>query len=173
MNLIDITQFDRIVLDPTPDDQTGGRDAACAGVEGELRSRGPRPGATDVALRSYGDGYVAVGIAGPVDRDTARRFGALLRGLRPFSTRELLVTLALLGPWDPQLARGIGQAREDPRWTLDALRSGSRDVPLRRSSAPASAPAGLTLVALEGLPTRAPELRKLTRPVSSISREMR
>jgi hypothetical protein len=64
-----------------------------------------------VALRSYGDGCVAVGIAGPVDRDTARRFGTLLRGLRPFSTRELLLTLALLGPWDPQLARVIGQAR--------------------------------------------------------------
>jgi hypothetical protein len=111
VNLIDITQFDRIVLDPTPDDQTGGRDAACAGVEGELRRRGPRPGATAVALRSYGDGRVAVGIAGPVDRDTARRFGTLLRGLRPFSTRELLLTLALLGPWDPQLARVIGQAR--------------------------------------------------------------
>jgi hypothetical protein len=107
---IDMTQFDRMMLDPTPD-HTGGRDAACAGVEGELRRRGPRPGATDVALRSYGDGCVAVGIAGPVDRDTARRFGTLLRGLRPFSTRELLLTLALLGPWDPQLARVIGQAR--------------------------------------------------------------
>ncbi len=111
MSLIDMTRFDRMMLDPAFDDHSDGLDAACAGVEAELRNRGPRPGATDVALRSYGDRCVAVGIAGPVDRDTARRFGTLLRGLRPFSTRELLLTLALLGPWDPQLARVIGQAR--------------------------------------------------------------
>jgi hypothetical protein len=115
VSLIDMSQFDRMMLEPASADHTadhtGGRDAACAGVEAELRGRGPRPGATDVALRSYGDGRVAVGIAGPVDNVTARRFGSLLRGLRPFSTGELLVTLALLGSWDPQLARVIGQAR--------------------------------------------------------------
>jgi hypothetical protein len=47
VSLIDMTQFDRMVLDPTPDDHTVGPDAACAGVEGELRRRVPRPGATD------------------------------------------------------------------------------------------------------------------------------
>jgi hypothetical protein len=105
VSLIDMAQLERMTL------HTGEGDTACAEVERELRRRGPHPHQSDVAVRSYGDGYVAVGIAGPVDRSAASRFGTLLRGLRPISTRELLVTLALLGPWDPQLRRVIKQAR--------------------------------------------------------------
>ena len=62
-----------------------------------------------MAVRRFGEGSVVVGITGPVDRPTARRIGVLLRSLRPFSTRELVLTFVLLGPWDPQLARVIGQ----------------------------------------------------------------
>jgi hypothetical protein len=110
VSLIDMAQLDRMTLYPELDDHTGGCDA-CDEVERELRRRGPHPDESDVAVRSYGDGYVAVGIAGPVDRFAASRLGTLLRGLRPVSTRELLVTMVLLGPWDPQLARVIKQAR--------------------------------------------------------------
>ena len=106
-----MTQFDHVTLYPEPDGHTGGRDTACDGVEGELAARGSPHLEAAVALRSYGDGCVAVGIAGPVDRDTARQVGTLLRALRPFSTRELSLTLVLLGPWNPQLARVIGRAR--------------------------------------------------------------
>lgn len=35
----------------------------------------------------------------------------MLRGLRPFSTRELLLTFVRAGAWAPQLVRVIGQAR--------------------------------------------------------------
>jgi hypothetical protein len=111
VSLIDMAQLDRMTLDPAPDDHIGAGDAACAEVERELRRRGPHPHQSDVAVRTYGDGYVAVGLAGPVDRFAASRFGTLLRGLRPVSTRELLVTLLLLGSWDPQLSRVIKQAR--------------------------------------------------------------
>jgi hypothetical protein len=111
VSLIDMTQLDRMDVEPEPDPHTGRRDDACDGVEGELAPRGSPCGEVAVAVRSYGDGCVAVGIAGPVDRDAARRVGTLLRGLRPFSTRELSLTLVLLGPWDPQLARVIGRAR--------------------------------------------------------------
>jgi hypothetical protein len=111
VSLIDMAQLDRMTLYPEPDDHTGGCDTACAEVERELHRRSPHPDKSDVAVRSYGDGYVAVGIAGPVDRFAASRFGTLLRGLRPVSPRELLVTLVLLGPWHPQLSRVIKQAR--------------------------------------------------------------
>lgn len=106
-----MTQLNRIKLDPDHGGHTRGRDDVCDAVEGELASRCSPRGEAAVALRSYGDGCVALGIAGPVDRPTAHLFGTLLRGLRPVSTRELLVTLALLGPWHPHLARVIGQAR--------------------------------------------------------------
>jgi hypothetical protein len=128
--------------DPDPDDHTRGRDGACDGVEGELALRGSPRGEAAVALRSYGNGCIAVGIAGPVDRRAARRFGTLLRGLRPFSTRELLLTLVLLGPWDPRLARVIGQARV--QHLIDGGRMDLRDAPselVAASGAPASAPA--------------------------------
>ncbi len=106
-----MTQFDGMDVSSEPDGHTGGRDEACDGVEGELAPRGSPRSEAAVALRSYGDGCVAVGIAGPVDRDATRRIGTLLRGLRPFSTREISLTLVLLGPWEPQLARVIGRAR--------------------------------------------------------------
>ena len=41
----------------------------------------------------------------------ARRVGALLRDLRPHSAHELVITLAGLTAWDPQLVRVLGQAR--------------------------------------------------------------
>jgi hypothetical protein len=127
VSLIDMTRFDEIKLDPGPNDHTLGRDLACDGVEGELASRASPRGEAAVALRSYGEGCVAVGIAGPVDRLMARRFGILLRDLRPFSTRELLLTLAQLGPWDSQLARVIGQARV--QHLIDGGRLDLRDAP--------------------------------------------
>jgi hypothetical protein len=111
VSLIDMSRFDAVQLNPTRGGRTHDPDQACGGVEDELASRGSPRREAAVAMRSYGDGCVAVGIAGPVDRAMAGRFGTLLRGLRPFSTRELLLTLVLLGPWDPQLARVIGQAR--------------------------------------------------------------
>jgi hypothetical protein len=111
MSLIDLSLFDRIALYPEPGGRTGGRDEACEAVEDELAQRGPNHTETAVALRSYGEGCVVVGIAGPVDRATARELGTLLRGLRPFSTRELLLTFVRVGPWDPQLVRVIGQTR--------------------------------------------------------------
>jgi hypothetical protein len=111
MSLIDLSLFDRIALYPESGGRSGGRDEACEAVEDELAQRGPNHTETAVALRSYGEGCVVVGIAGPVDRATARELGTLLRGLRPFSTRELLLTFVRVGPWDPQLVRVIGQAR--------------------------------------------------------------
>jgi len=106
-----MSQFDHIKLSRAPGDHSRGREEACEGVEGELASGGSPRGEAAVALRSYGDGCVAVGIAGPVNRLAALRCGTLLRGLRPFSTRELVLTLAQLGSWDPQLARVIGRSR--------------------------------------------------------------
>lgn len=111
MSLIDMSQFDRMALDPDFHGPTRKRDEACEAVEDELAQRGPHHAETAVALRSYGEGCVVVGVAGPVDRAMARRIGTLLRGLRPFSTRELLLTFVRVGPWDPQLVRVIGQAR--------------------------------------------------------------
>jgi len=142
VSLIDLSEFDRVTLDPDRDDHTRGPDWACDGVEGELALRGPPRGEAAVALRSYGNGCIAVGIAGAVDRRAARRFATLLRGLRPFSTCELLLTLTLLGPWDPRLARVIGQARV--HHLIDGGRMDLRGAPselLAAIGAPASAPA--------------------------------
>jgi hypothetical protein len=111
MSLIDMTQFDRIGPYTDRDSRTYGRNEACEGVESELASRRSALDESAVAVRRFGEGSVVVGITGPVDRPTARRIGVLLRSLRPFSTRELVLTFVLLGPWDPQLARVIGQAR--------------------------------------------------------------
>jgi hypothetical protein len=133
VSLIDMSKFDRVPLMPDPADEPRGRDDACRGIEGELLSRGSPDSEAAVALRSYGDGCVAVGIAGPVDRPTAGRFGTLLRGLRPFSTRELFLTLVLLGPWDPHLARVIGQAHV--HHLIDGGRLDLRGAPSEMSAA--------------------------------------
>ena len=75
---------------------------------GPARRRADQPA---VAVRDYGPGCVCLGIAGPVDRAMAERLQALLRGLRGRAHRELVITLAGLGPWHPQLARVLAHAR--------------------------------------------------------------
>ncbi len=121
MAQIDMAQWDRFVLDRIDPDRIGvdgdpegparRRRWACDFVEAELGTGGSCLGEPAVAFRSYGAGCLAVGVAGPVERAMARRVGGLLRGLRPHSRHELLITFALLESWDPQLARVIGQAR--------------------------------------------------------------
>ncbi len=64
-----------------------------------------------VALRDYRPGCVCLGITGPVDRAMAERLQTLLRELRVRGRRELVITLAGLGPWHPQLARVLAHAR--------------------------------------------------------------
>lgn len=64
-----------------------------------------------VALRDYGPGCVCLGVAGPVDRATAERLQSLLRELRVRGRRDLVITLAGLGAWHPQLARVLAHAR--------------------------------------------------------------
>jgi hypothetical protein len=54
---------------------------------------------------------VCLGIAGPVDRAMAERLGVLLGELRVRGCRELVITLAGLGRWHPQLARVLAHAR--------------------------------------------------------------
>ncbi|MDT7745932.1 MAG: hypothetical protein QOE59_5010 [Actinomycetota bacterium] len=80
-------------------------------VDAELAGLAPSSGESAVAIRNYADGYVVMGVSGPVDLATARRIGTLLRGLRPHSTRGLLIVLTRLGAWNPHLARVLGQAR--------------------------------------------------------------
>jgi hypothetical protein len=64
-----------------------------------------------VALRDFGPGCVCLGIAGPVGQATAGRLGVLLGELRIRGCRELVITLAGLGRWHPQLARVLAHAR--------------------------------------------------------------
>jgi hypothetical protein len=95
------------------DDTAGGlvwrRRRARDEVHAELAS--PPPPEAAVAVRGYGASCLAVGVAGPVGRAGAVRLAGLLRDLRPYSARELLLSLALLGEWHPHLVRVIGQAR--------------------------------------------------------------
>jgi hypothetical protein len=132
MSLIDMSQFDRILLTdssrgafleptsavragtPVPasaDDVSWDHRRAQDDVDAELAGVGPSPGESAVAIRSYAHGYLVMGVSGPVDRATARRIGALLRDLRPHSTHGLSIVLTRLGAWDPHLARVLGQAR--------------------------------------------------------------
>ncbi len=129
MSLIDMSQFDRIQLtgDPpraflgpappsppetsTADVTDAERRNARDDVDAELDRLGSESGAPAVAFRSYPGGHVVVGVSGAVDRAMARRIGTLLRDLRPHSSQGLVLTLARLGPWDPHLARVLGQAR--------------------------------------------------------------
>ncbi|MCD2197630.1 hypothetical protein LQ327_30090 [Actinomycetospora endophytica] len=68
-------------------------------------------GAPAVAVRYFGPGCVAVGMAGPVDQAAVERLAALLHELRPHSSRELLLVFGRLDSWHPYLARVLGQAR--------------------------------------------------------------
>ena len=127
MSLIDMARFDRVrvtdtlresYLGPTSAgrsaghlDASGERRRAHDDVDAELAGLGPSSGESAVSIHSYAHGYLVMGVSGPVDRATARRIGALLRDLRPHSTRGLLVVLTRLGSWDPHLARVLGQAR--------------------------------------------------------------
>jgi hypothetical protein len=127
MSLIDVSQFDRnrnpdgprgAFLGPAaadgsraPVDASWARRRAHDDVDAELAGLRPSSGESAVATRSYADGYRVMGLAGPVDRAMAHRIGTLLRDLRPYSTRGLLIVLTRLGAWDPYLARILGQAR--------------------------------------------------------------
>jgi hypothetical protein len=132
MSLIDMSQFDpirvtdssrRTFLGPTDADHTDtsstavGNGMSCErrrahdDVDAELAGLGPSADESAVSIRSYANGYLVMGVSGPVDRAMARRIGALLRDLRPHSTRGLLVVLIRLGAWNPHLARVLGQAR--------------------------------------------------------------
>ena len=130
MSLIDLSQFDRILesergraalLGSAPVDGSGtpltasdassDRRRAHDDVDAELAGLAPPSGGSAVAIHSYADGYLVMGISGPVDRAVARRIGALLRDLRPHSTHGLLIVLTRLGSWNPSLARVLGQAR--------------------------------------------------------------
>jgi hypothetical protein len=113
MSLIDMSQFDSIRIDDEagPGTLPSQRRWACDAVFAELGPADTPAHKPAVALRDYGDGCVAVGLAGAVDRARAHRIGVLLRELRPRSTRELVVTFERLGRWHPHLVRVIGQAR--------------------------------------------------------------
>lgn len=113
MSLIDMSQLDtmRIDVEARPATLATRRCWACDAVLAELSPANTPAINPAVALRSYGDGCVAVGVAGAVDRARAARIGVLLRELRPRSTRELVVTFERLGRWHPHLVRVIGQAR--------------------------------------------------------------
>ena len=71
--------------------------------------RGPDQPA--IALRDYGPGCLGIGIAGPIDLATAEGLQMQLGEVREQGRHELLVTLAGLGPWHPQLARVLARAR--------------------------------------------------------------
>jgi hypothetical protein len=75
---------------------------------GPAHQRTDQPG---VALRDYAPGCVCLGIAGPVERATAERLQSLLAELRGRGRHELVISLAALGPWHPQLARVLAHAR--------------------------------------------------------------
>jgi hypothetical protein len=130
MSLIDLSQFDRTLESEhvpgaflgsasvdgsrtpvTASDASWERRRAHDDVDAELAGLEPSSGESAVAIRSYADGYLVMGISGPVDRARARRIAALLRDLRPHSTRGLLIVLTRLGSWNPYLARVLGQAR--------------------------------------------------------------
>jgi hypothetical protein len=90
-------------LSPTQRDALGEVTADLAAV-----GRADQPA---VAVRDYGPGCVCLGLAGPVGRGRAERLQTLLAELRTRARRELLITVAGLGPWHPQLARVLAHAR--------------------------------------------------------------
>jgi hypothetical protein len=113
MSMIDMSRFDHIPIEDEarPGTLDSRRRQACDAVLAELTPAGTPTDAPAVALRSYDDGCVVVGVAGAVDRAMAHRIGVLLRELRPRSTRELVVTFEQLGRWHQHLVRVIGQVR--------------------------------------------------------------
>ncbi len=80
-------------------------------INAELASDPHGPDQPAIALREYGPGCLGVGIAGPVDQAAAGRLQMQLGEVRPRGRHELLVTLAGLGPWHPQLARVLAHVR--------------------------------------------------------------
>ena len=80
-------------------------------INAELAPDHRRPDQPAIALRDYGPGCLGVGIAGPIDRAAAERLQMQLGELRPRGRHELLLTLAGLGPWHPQLARVLAHVR--------------------------------------------------------------
>ena len=80
-------------------------------VNAELGPDHRRPDEPAVALRNYGPGCLCLAIAGPIDQAIAERLQMQLGELRGQGRHELLITLAGLGPWHPQLARVLARAR--------------------------------------------------------------
>lgn len=86
------------------------RRGAIDDVRAELSDGRPETEPT-VAIRSYGHGRLAVGVAGPVDRAVADRLATLLDAVHVLSSRELVLTFGLLTRCDHHLARVISRAR--------------------------------------------------------------
>jgi len=66
---------------------------------------------TAIAIRSYGPGRLAVGLAGPVDRAAAERLAILLRAVHVLSSRELVLIFGQLAHPHRHLARVVSRAR--------------------------------------------------------------
>jgi hypothetical protein len=99
---------------------------ALGAVTAELGAVG-RADQPAVALRDYEPGCVCLGIAGPVGRGRAERLQTLLGDLRTRARRELLITVAGLGPWHPQLSRVLAHARI--QLLVDGARVDFHDLP--------------------------------------------
>lgn len=103
------------------------RQRALDEVAVELGPAGRRTDQPAVALRVYGPGCMCFGIAGPVERAMAERLGGLLGELRVRGRRELVLTLAWLGPWHRHLVRVLAHARI--QHLVDGARVELHDLP--------------------------------------------
>lgn len=82
--------------------------APTATVDTELAAS---PSSRAVVLRSDGDGYLAVGLAGHFSAADAGTIADLLDTHRTAGRRGLTVELGRLRSWTPALARVLGRAR--------------------------------------------------------------
>ena len=145
------------------------RARALGDVRAELDRLHVRPDRPVAARREYGPGCVCLGVAGPIDRDTAQRLEDLLAEVRVRGYRELIVTLAGLGSWHPNLARVLARAR------IKHLVAGAHvelhDIPdpLAAALGPAAATT-FRVVATAGTGRPAPAARPGRRRTSRVSR---
>ncbi len=109
-----ISEHDLELIGPRPSRETthpSSRARALGDVRAELDRLRVRPDRPVAARREYGPGCVCLGLAGPIDRDTAERFEDLLVEVRVRGYHELIITLAGLGAWHPHVARVLARAR--------------------------------------------------------------